>query len=126
MDRIRMSRWDRPKPCLTIVKRPIGEAPEWVRDAWIGLQLPLARRGQRTWWTHGVLTGQKGWLAITWALVTGELESTSGYAVSAATAVELLSKNNGRAAKWWRQNAATRITKGKLFIFDAAACRLDE
>lgn len=121
-----MSRWDRPKPYVTIVQRPIGEAPEWVRDAWIGLRLPLARRGQRTWWTGGVITGPKSLLATTWALMTGRLESVSGYAVAASIAIEVLSSSNGVAAEWWRQNAATRITKGKLFIFDVAACRLDE
>ncbi|MEA3013605.1 MAG: hypothetical protein QOD42_2150 [Sphingomonadales bacterium] len=31
---------------IRIVRAPIGEAPLWVREAWVGLSLPLPARSQ--------------------------------------------------------------------------------
>src|SRR5262245_4386339 len=47
---------------VRIIDTPEGEAPDHIRRAWIGLELPLARgeRGPRRRHAHGVLSGEEG------------------------------------------------------------------
>ncbi len=49
---------------IRIVACPPGEAPQAVREAWIGLELPLppGRLGHRRGWlTTGVVSGPRTW-----------------------------------------------------------------
>jgi hypothetical protein len=108
---------------ITITRRPIGEAPEWVRDAWIGLSLPTSRP-ERVWRGVGVLTGPSNPLLLWWALVRGRTLTVSGYAVDARVAVALLADKHPAAAQWWRENTPDLIASGRGFIFDAEACEL--
>ena len=108
---------------VEIIRPPIGEAPEWVREAWVGLHLPLARRTPRSWHGVGVLTGPKSLLGLLFALVTGRTTRTRGYAVNAKAAVELLAGKNEAAANWWRQNSPHMLNGRRYFVFDADSCR---
>lgn len=107
---------------IRIVRRPIGEAPEWVRDEWIGLSLPLALKRERQWRGLGVLTGPHGWLPQLWALFSGKSFNVMGYAVNAKTAVEQLAERNPSAAAWWREHTPQMLNGRRYFVFDAAAC----
>ncbi len=55
---------------IRIVACPPGEAPQAVREAWIGLELPLppGRLGHRRGWlTTGVVSGPRTWWQrVTW------------------------------------------------------------
>jgi len=107
---------------VRIVARPIGEAPEWVRDAWIGLEIPLLCPGSRTVESVGVLSDQYSFLrrCVQWLL--GRSTKISGYIVNAGTAVDLLEAHCPQAAEWWRANTPHYLIGGRAFIFDAPAC----
>lgn len=108
---------------VTIVRPPIGEAPEWVREAWVGLTLPLASEQQRSWQTVGVLTGPHNWLAQLWTIVTGRSVKVTGYRVNAQTAVDYLADHHPDAAAWWRENTPEMLTGRSSFIFNSDACQ---
>lgn len=105
-----------------IVRRPNGEAPEWVRDAWIGVSLPLAVSHRRTVRSFGVVSGPRGFLPQIWALLTGKAVNVDGFVVNARMAVDCLEDRRPDAAAWWRSHVPHLLRKGAGFVFDAAAC----
>lgn len=109
---------------ITIVRRPIGEAPDWVKDAWIGLSLPVAIPEQRTLSTVGVLSRPKTRLHFWWAALRGRTEKVTGFIVDARRAITLLSAVRPDAADWWVENAPYFAAGEEMFIFDAACCEV--
>lgn len=107
---------------VRIVRRPIGEAPDWVRDAWIGSDLPLALSRERRWLAFGVLTMPKTRLRQGWALLTGRGVKLSGYLVNASAAVEILEDVRPDAAAWWREHTPEMLDGKGRFVFDTDAC----
>jgi len=101
---------------VRIVKRPFGEAPEEVRDAWIGLSLPLLedlpRLIERR--SAGVRTGPRSWLGM--LLMRGPRKR--GYAIDSAAAVNILEQFDPSAAAWWRTNAPHLFKPGRCFFFN--------
>lgn len=91
---------------IHITNRPDGEAPEWVRKAWIGLFLPLAYETSNT--GRGVLTH--------------ELSPQRGvkYAVEYEVALQRLAEVSVEAAQWWKNN--TRLGPGRFLLFDGSCC----
>lgn len=112
----------RPSFKVRIVRAPVGEAPSWVREAWIGLELPLADLAEVSIETVGVLTGPFSPLGYGWAKVRGRLHRTTGYAVRSARAIDILARSRPDAAEWWRTNTPRFCQPGELFIFDTPAC----
>jgi hypothetical protein len=110
---------------IKIVQRPAGEAPEWVRDAWIGLHLPLANANQRTWRTLGVISGTTSLLPWLWAIATGKSEKVTGFAVNAKDAIESLTGPRASAGMWWRENLPDFLDGRSHFVFDAEACEIE-
>ena len=112
-------------PTVRIVARPIGEAPEWVRDAWIGLTVPLLCPGPRTLRSVGVLSEDSflrrlvGWLAGRPAIV-------NGYVVNAKIAVDLLEGHAPQAAAWWRANTGHLLDGSRNFLFDTQCCEVED
>ena len=107
---------------VRIIARPEGEAPEAVRDAWIGLELPLLYAQPVETLGFGVLTGPKyRWLENLLCRL-GRAQRISGYVVPADEAVERLAGKDPEAARWWRENAARYIQPGASFVFDEPAC----
>jgi hypothetical protein len=97
---------------VRIVAPPPGEAPFEVRQAWVGLELPLIPgqvEAQR-------LTGQQ--------VLSGQpVEAPAGYAVDGATAVAALESVRPEAARWWRENAPDVLARGYQLVFPAGVCR---
>ncbi len=96
---------------VRVVDTPPGEAPESIRRAWVGVQLPLrrweARAGMHR--TEGVLSQQhRG---------TG-----TGYAVNGRAAVEALASHSPEAAAWWRTNAPHVLAWGYRLWFPSDVC----
>ena len=108
---------------IQIICRPVGEAPEWVRDAWIGLHLPLYSDGEKDWPSVGVMTGPRTLFRQVLARIMGKRKWTRGYAVEAGLAVDLLAKANPDAADWWRRNAPHLLDGLRFFVFNTPACR---
>jgi hypothetical protein len=95
---------------VRIVAVPPGEAPEAVRRAWVGLELPArsaASDGPQP--VFGVLS-QKA---------AGQVR---GYAVGGAAAVRLLAEADPNAADWWRQNAPHVLTREYQLVFPEEVC----
>lgn len=107
---------------IKIVQLPIGEAPHWVREAWIGLSLPLALKRQRSWKGFGVLSGPHHGLSQVWALVTGKSSKMQGYLVNAKAAVDCLADTHPEAAAWWREHTPGLLNGKRYFVFDTDAC----
>ena len=105
---------------IKIIKRPAGEAPEWVRDAWIGLELIAVNNAPAKTYGFGVVSGPKSRLGQIFGLITGRAVRYDGFAVRSAQAIALLSAQNIEAANWWRENCPefTRPEGGLLFQAD--------
>ena len=111
---------------IRIVSVPPGEAPLWVREKWVGLQLPLADgdHGPRQTWTSGVLSGPRNRLIALWWAWRGRLTRKSGYAVDAIAAVDILERTAPEAAAWWRQNVPRLQRRNRKFLFAPSACQI--
>jgi len=109
---------------IRIKSTPPGEAPEHIRQAWVGLEIPVPPRfaGRRRAFGVGVLSGPKSILGSLLALLFGRGKHEIGYIVEASVAVELLATRSPAAADWWRQNASHHIKPGRWFLFAAECC----
>lgn len=107
---------------IRIVRRPEGEAPEWVRDAWIGLELPLTVEAPiKSRIVGGVLTMPRTRLGYWWAVIRGRSRMQEGFLVDANAAVRVLERRNPTAAIWWRTKAADCLLPQGQFLFDLPA-----
>lgn len=122
-----MGPWEPRAGRIRIVRRPEGEAPEWVRDAWIGLELPLLAPNPMTCRiVGGVLTMPKTRFGYWLAMLAGRSRLFTGYLVDANRAVQRVEARNPTAAIWWRAHAGASVQPGQGFIFDLPACeRID-
>ena len=111
---------------IRIVRTPPGEAPLWVREKWVGLELPLASDDYRPRhaYTSGVLSGPSNRLIALARLLLGRLPYQSGYAVEAVTAVAILANVAPDAASWWRQNVPRSQRAGRKFMFHSSVCEI--
>jgi hypothetical protein len=109
---------------IRIARIPSGEAPSWVREKWVGLELPLANhdQGPRDAYTSGVLSGPRNRLIAAWWGLLGRLQQKSGYAVDAQEALAILEKSAPDAAFWWRENVPRLRARKQTFLFDVSAC----
>jgi hypothetical protein len=108
---------------IRITGVPVGEAPEWVREAWVGLELAVVHRSRVvTMPAFGVLSMPRSLSGMLWGLVRGKTTRMSGYLVSAPDAVDLLTGANPQAAQWWRDNTPHLMRPGRLFLFNRDAC----
>ncbi len=107
--------------CITGV--PPGSAPEEIRRAWIGIELPL-RPGQSEPSMH-LMIGEVFGLATVIPLVGGPAashETVLGYAVDGSTALQCLAEKSPEAAEWWRQNAPHAYAPGYDLVFPCEVC----
>ena len=108
-----------PSSYLLVTAIPPGEAPLWVREKWVGIELPLKQRSlsPRTFPAAGVLTGPRGFLSSLAAWLSGNLMRQEGYLVDALAAVEALEAVHPEAAAWWRKNTPHLMRANRRFIF---------
>ena len=95
---------------IKIIAIPAGKAPEEIRRAWVGLEIPLPA-GKR-----GLVVGQSSGTA------SGEKRAFRGYFVDTETAVSLLAERAPAVAAWWRQNAAPQFEPGRGLGFREEFC----
>ncbi len=97
---------------IEITAIPTGEAPESVRQAFVGLNLPgkLQEKGQEVW---GVLTGSK------------DTENQGGYnvhQVDVLTALENGDQQGQDVALWWKTRYP--IPDGLMLAFGLQCCKV--
>lgn len=92
---------------VLIVAIPPGEAPEWVRKAWVGLELPF-ENPEPGGYVGGVLTGKP--------------VNRSGFSVPTEQALEILRKSNQDACTWWETNVPLEFIDA--LVFDSAVCQV--
>ena len=108
---------------IRITSVPPGEAPLWVREKWVGLELPtIAPPQARVYSTVGTVSGPISCLGLLVAFLRGRTEKTSGYVVSGQAALKALSEVSPEAAAWWRANAPNFVRPGRYLVFHDSAC----
>jgi len=110
-----------------IVSLPAGEAPLWVRERWVGLELPLAQTSltpRRVRVGSGVLTGPRSFLSALLAFVSGRLATQCGFIVPVLPALEALRVGAPDAADWWQANCPHLCKPRRYFLFQASECRV--
>jgi hypothetical protein len=109
---------------IRIIAIPPGEAPPWVREQWVGLELPLAQRSRtaRSRRVFGVLTGPRDLIARWFAILSGRARRESGYAVRVMDAIAVLERKSPEAAAWWRTNVPHMTSPFRCFLFSESAC----
>jgi len=114
-----------PNWAVRIVAVPPGEAPFWVRQKWVGLDLPVIRyAAHRKLLAFGVRSIPRSWSAQWAAVLRGQAELVAGYAVEAASAVSILAKASPEAAAWWRENTPHLIAPKRYLVFHEEVCRI--
>lgn len=113
---------------LLVTSVPPGEAPEWVRQKWVGLSLPLAQRDAtpKVFPTAGVLSGPRNVLTCLFAWLTGKLVRESGYMVESLAAIQVLEATHPEAAAWWKQNTPHLIRAHRYFVFQQGVGHVSE
>jgi len=108
------------RPRLLILRTPAGAAPEPVRQARVGLELPVSAAGEFT--LQSVLDPEapRSQVAQWWWRLTGRLKRDRGYAVFVVDAREVLERRHPTEAAWWRQHAPHLCVPGRVFAFDRA------
>ncbi len=106
---------------VRIKSTPSGEAPP-IREAWVGLVLPLVYERPRRFLGSGVLSGPDGIIATIIHLLTFRLQAQTGYVVPSLAAIEILEKANADAARWWRKNVPRALRPRHKFLFDPVCC----
>ena len=110
---------------IRIVGLPPGEAPIDIRQAWIGLELPLADgkyQKQRSVRELGVLTGPKSLLGFLAAEIFRLGARTENFVVRAEKAFEILEDANPEAAGWWKENTPHLYKPCGLLAFSSDIC----
>jgi hypothetical protein len=96
---------------VRITQTPPGEAPEEIRRAWVGIDLPLRRGASwpRPQQSLGVLTGRAP-------------EVMTGFLVDGNKAIDALASHAPEAADWWRQHAPHVVRRGFRLFFPVEVC----
>ena len=113
---------------IRIFAVPPGEAPAWVREKWVGLELPLAQ-----WFptstnglTAGVLSGPRTFYAVLGSLVQGRYQRQRGFKVNVLEAIGVLESASPEAANWWCVNASHMMKPSRFFLFPEHVCSVVE
>jgi hypothetical protein len=134
---------------VRVIAAPPGEAPEAVRRAWVGLELPLAagETGPRVVHAGGAFARlraalaraldrvESAWekrrrpspqaralLARVRARLEGRTRTEFGFVIDAPRALLRLADKAPWAAQWWRERAPHTWKAGHTFVFPADVC----
>jgi hypothetical protein len=103
---------------------PPGDAPLWVREKWVGVELTSVLGASAKKFPAASVLANPSFFASLRRLLTGETRGVTGYPVQVASAIEALEKSSPQAAAWWRENTPNIISPTRLFVFDANACEV--
>lgn len=109
---------------IRVVTAPPGEAPADIRNAWVGLELPVRRCRAGRYLGSGVLSGPRSVYETLFDLLAWRLTIYRGFAVPSLAAIEILERSNPAAALWWRENAPQMTKPWRHFVFATECCEL--
>jgi len=110
---------------IRIIACPPGEAPRAIREAWVGLELPLptgASAHRRVWLTTGVVSGPRTWWPRVIGILRGRVQMHPGYGVNGLDAINVLALKDPVAATWWRDNCPYLLDGKRRLMFPADVC----
>jgi len=106
---------------LRIIATPLGDAPQWVREAWVGVVIPLLDDVTTAQdipvisvydtVQHSAMPPQSGSTDVPHA-------TWRGYTVLAIDAFEALQVLRPDAAEWWFDNLPHLLQPDQHFVFD--------
>lgn len=96
---------------IRIISVPPGEAARSIREAWVGLELPLAK------------TKDQGQELAAMEVLSWKQDCTVGYAVEGRAALKRLAAHSPEAASWWRENVPHVLDSRYQFIFPVENCQ---
>ncbi|MBC7526981.1 MAG: hypothetical protein H7308_05475 [Chthonomonadaceae bacterium] len=108
---------------IRVIGVPDGEAPHYIRSAWVGCVLPLDPLGPlyaTLQDTEGVLSGTR---KTAFTRLFARVKQVPGYSVLVSDALEALALHNPVAAQWWRENVPHLIEANGTLIFEASVCQ---
>lgn len=109
---------------IRITSVPPGDAPLWVREKWIGVELVSAPGDSPKTFPAASVLAPSTFFASLWRLITGQSRRVTGYPVQVTSAIDALQKSCPEAAMWWRATTPQLISPSRYFVFDAAACQV--
>lgn len=95
---------------IRIIATPPGQAPKWVREEWVGLEVNVEENAPEP--GEGIQLGVKA----------GKPENLGGYPVRTSDAISALRKKSPQAAEWWEINLPLGFIP--RFVFDREACEI--
>ena len=126
---------------MRIMAVPPGQAPKWVREEWVGLELPIAENTPppKDLIQAGVNFFRPKDVVKTAMKMTGEKKrdekiiqkrvslakykaSIGGYPVETVAAIEILGKKSSKAARWWEENLYLKAMP--WLVFKKEVCEL--
>jgi len=111
------------KSTVRITSVPPGDAPLWVREKWVGLELPIRGRAiPCTYRTVGAVTGPSSLAGQLFAVLRRRTKKTPDYIVGGEAALVALEEVSPDAAAWWRANAPGFFQPGRYLVFHETVC----
>jgi len=108
---------------IRITSVPPGEAPLAIRQAWVGLVLPLRRKRPARYLASGVLSGPRSVRESLIYLLGFRYRIHSGYIVPTLPAIEVLERYSPAAARWWRENVPHAMRARRFLVFPTECCQ---
>lgn len=107
-----------------IIRTPQGTSPNWVRDAWIGVQFQALEAHPVTVQTRAA-GANAGAIAQIIAAAQGkpDIIEKRGYPANARDLLGLLSLHSAEAARWYVDHAPQMLDPSQVFILDEDCCQ---
>jgi hypothetical protein len=109
---------------IRITSVPPGDAPLWVRQKWVGVELTSVLGDSPKTFASSSVLAQQSFFASLRRLITGQSRKVRGYPVRVTSAIEALEKSSPEAAMWWRDSTPQILSQSRFFVFDANDCEI--
>ena len=109
---------------IRITAAPPGDAPLWVREKWVGVELETIFGASAKTFSAASVLAPASFFASLWRMITGRSRKVEGYPVRVTAAIDALAKSSPEAAAWWRTNTPQLVSPRRFFVFDANVCEV--
>ena len=106
-----------------VVKAPDGASPQWVRDAWIGVQFQAQQGAPVSIQTRSAGTEAGGGSRLSpMRSSQSSVSERRGYPANARDLLGLLALKNADAARWYLDYAPQMLDPRQVFVLDENCC----